>query len=307
MKKVLVIAAVLAMLVSAFAICVGAEEASLGTINIGYGDKEVQIKLVESFDESALNPNDPNVYGQCEIKDGDIAAPMLNAAGTLNGAKYVVISMTNESDGEIWFCFQPEVPGYSDPVYMGGEMELNLYLVSKDGTVEVIDEPAAGPAVDLARYGYGIPEGFDGYLFMPSSIFCVLNQWDTPIFNNDDPAFRNVGFNVNGNDSSFYSVIIHDIYICTNELPEYVPEATEAPTAAPTEAPTEAPTSAPTEAPTDAPVVTEAPKTTNAPKTDDNAPKKNNGWLIPVIIGGVVVIAAVIAAVVAASKKKKIA
>ena len=74
-----------------------------------------------------------------------------------------------------------------------------------------------------------------------------------------------------------------------------------------TDEPTEAPTEAPTEtAATDAPVITEAPKETEAPKSEDNTLKKNNGWLIPVIIGGVAVVAAVaIIAVVSKNKKKK--
>ena len=285
--------------------------------DISYGDKQVQIKLVENFNDSVVSPWD---YGICEIIDGDvilseeyaascvdrygITAPMLKAAGKLTGAKYVVLSLTNKSDGEVWFCFQPDTPGY-EHAYMGGEMDLELYLVGLDGTVSVIDEPAAETSQNNGRYGYGIPEGFDGYLFMPSSIFCDHGDWSTPIFTNDDPVFTAVGFDVNGDEPSFFLVTVHDMYICTQELPEIAPKSTEAPTEAPTEVPTEVPTAEPTEAPTDAPVVTEEPKTTDDSKSEEPAPKKNNGWLIPVIIGGVVVVAAIIVAVAAASKKKK--
>lgn len=315
MKKIVSFVAVLAMLVSAFALTAAAEAAS-DTIGIDYGDKQVEIKLIETFDESVdVNPS----YGNCEIENGEIAlsgagacvdrynitSPMLNAAGTLIGAKYVVLSLTNESDGEVWFCFQPEVAGHGN-IFMGGEMDLKLYLVATDGTVSVIDGPVAEPAVNNNRYGYGIPEDFDGYLFMPSSIFCDHLKWSTPIFTNDDPAFLSVGFNVYGDEPSSFFLTVHDLYICTQELPEYTPKPTEVPTEAPTAAPTAVPTEAPTaDAATDAPTATEAPKATDAPKSDDTAPKKSNGWLIPVIAGGVVVAAAVIIAVVAASKKKK--
>ena len=88
-----------------------------------------------------------------------------------------------------------------------------------------------------------------------------------------------------------------------NTVPTEVP--TEAATEAPTEAPTEVPTETPTEVPTDAPVVSDEPKTTSDSKSEDNTPKKNSGWLIPVIICGVVLVAAIIVGVVAASKKKK--
>ena len=97
-----------------------------------------------------------------------------------------------------------------------------------------------------------------------------------------------------------------------NTVPTEVPTeaATEAPTEAATEAATEAPTEVstetPTEVPTDAPVVSEEPKTTSDSKSNDNTPKKNSGWLIPVIICGVVLVAAVaIIAVVSKNKKKK--
>ena len=315
MKKIVSFVAVFALLVSAFALAASAEAAS-DTFGIDYGDKQVEIKLIETFDESVdVNPS----YGSCEIENGEIAlsgsgacvdrygitAPMLNAAGTLTGTKYVVLSLTNESDGEVWFCFQPEVPGHGN-IFMGGEMDLKLYLVAKNGTVSVIDGPVAEPAVNNNRYGYGIPEDFDGYLFMPSSIFCDHLKWSTPIFTNDDPAFLSVGFNVYGDEPSSFFVTVHDLYICTQELPEYTPKPTEVPTEAPTAAPTAAPTEAPTAAAaTDAPVVTEAPKATDAPKSDDTAPKKGNGWLIPVIAGGVVIAAAVIIAVAASKKKKK--
>lgn len=235
MKKVLLVVTVLAMLVSAFAICAGAED----TIGIDYGDKQLQIKLVETFDGSTVSPSQ---HGECEIVDGDvimtaeramscvdrygITTDMLTAAGTLNGAKYLVFSMTNESDGDIWFCFQPQVPDHGN-VYMGGEMGLNLYLVGKDGTVTVINAPAADPSMNNARYGYGIPEGFDGYLFMPSAILCDLNNWTTSVFTNDDPTFLSVGFNVYGNQADHFRLIIHDMYIYTQDMPEYAPKPAE--------------------------------------------------------------------------------
>ena len=87
---------------------------------------------------------------------------------------------------------------------------------------------------------------------------------------------------------------------------------TKKPTAEPTQEPaaTEAPTEAPTEVPTDVPAVTDAPATeapnaTEGSKASDDT-KKDNKWLVPVIIAACVVAAAVIAALaIAASKKKK--
>ncbi len=294
--------------------------ANADTVEIEYGDRPVQISLVETFDES--EDTSPS-YGSCVIEDGDIAlsgasicvdrynitTPMLKAAGTLTGAKYIVLSLTNESDGEVWFCFQPEVPGHSN-VFMGGETGLKLYLVALDGSVTVLDGPIAEPAVNNNRYGYGIPEDFDGYLFMPSSIFCDHLKWSTPIFTNDDPAFLSVGFNVYGDEPSSYFVTVHDLFICTQELPEYTPKPTEAPTAVQAETPSAVPTSVPSAVPTeaaatDSPVTADAPETADASKPGDTAPAKKNNWLIPVIIGGAVVAAAVIIAAVAASRKNR--
>ncbi|MBR0158898.1 MAG: hypothetical protein IJM24_07445 [Clostridia bacterium] len=301
-----------------------AAEANPGTVSVDYGDRSLQITLVETFDESV--DNNPS-YGRCEIENGDIAlsgasacvdrynitAPMLKAAGTLTGAKYVVLSLTNESDGEVWFCFQPEVPGHGN-VFMGGEMGLKLYLVALDGSVTVLDNPAAEPAENNNRYGYGIPEDFDGFLFMPTSIFCDHLKWSTPIFTNDDPAFLSVGFNVYGDEPSSYFVTVHDLYIYTQDLPEYTPKPTKVPTAAPTEAPTAIATSVPSTIATSVPSTnaeqtaaasTNAPEATVAPKSDDTVPRKNNTWLIPVIIGGAAVAAAVVIAGVAASGKSR--
>ena len=278
----------------------------MGKTMIDFEDKQVQIKLIETFDDSVVAPWE---YGDCEIKDGDIVlseenaascvdryritAPMLNEAGTLTGAKYIVLSLTNESDGEIWFCFQPEVPGYGD-VYMGRVKGRNLYLVGTDGTVNEIYRPAAELSQNNGRVSYGIPEGFDGYLFIPTSIFCEHGKWFTPFFANADPFFASVGFDVNGDGPSFFLVSVHDMYICTQELPELVPKPTEEPTEKPTEKLTEVQTEDPAGA-------------TKVPKSDDASSKKDLNWLIPVIICGVAVAAAVavIIIVAAASKKKK--
>ena len=261
--------------------------------NADYEGQKVQLRLVETFDESVV---DPWEYGECEIIDGDIVlseenaascvdrygitAPMLKEEGKLTGAKYIVLSLTNKSDGEVWFCFQPDTPGH-DHAYMG-KMGLDLYLVGTDGTVSVINEPAAELAQNNGRYSYSIPEGFNGYLFMPSAIFCDHGKWFKSIFTNDDPIFTAVGFDVNGDEPSYFLVTVHDMYICTQELPELAPK--------PTEEPTEAP---------------KTPEATESDESDDAAPKKKNGWIIPAITGGVLAAAAGVVAVTAASKKNK--
>ncbi len=93
---------------------------------------------------------------------------------------------------------------------------------------------------------------------------------------------------------------------------EYAEKGRDAFPAKPTKAPTAAPTEKPTEAPATAVPATNAPKVTDAPKTTGEAgnetketAKKDNKWLVPVVIGAVVVAAAVAAAVIVASKKKK--
>ena len=265
----------------------------MGKTLIDYEEKQVQLELIETFDESVVNPWE---YGECEIIDGDIVlseenaascvdrygitAPMLKEVGTLTGAKYVVLSLTNKSDGDIWFCFQPDVPGH-DHAYMG-RMGLNLYLVGTDGTVSMINRPAAELAQNNGRYSYCIPEGFDGYLFMPSAIFCDHGKWSNSIFKNDDPLFTAVGFDVNGDEPTFFLVTVHDLYICTQELPELTPR--------PTDEPTEVP---------------KTPEANEVHKSDDVAPKKKNSWVIPVITGGVLATAAGVVTMTAASKKKK--
>ena len=212
------------------------------TVEIPYGDGgAVTLKLVESFDNSkdAESP-----YGKCTIENGEILlegmvtcvdrygikAPELKAAGVLEGAKYIVFSVENSSDGDVWFSFQPEVPGCGN-VFLGGEIEGGRFiLVDKEGNMTVETEADGVPDTNNGRYGYTIPEEFQGYVFIPKELFCRHQQWSKPVFDEGkDPEFTAVGFNVYSDIAALYEVKILDMYTA-EELPEYVAKPTPEPT-----------------------------------------------------------------------------
>lgn len=223
------------------------------TVEIPYGDGgAVTLKLVESFDNSkdAESP-----YGKCTIENGEILlegmvtcvdrygikAPELKAAGVLEGAKYIVFSVENSSDGDVWFSFQPEVPGCGN-VFLGGEIEGGRFiLVDKEGNMTVETEADGVPDTNNGRYGYTIPEEFQGYVFIPKELFCRHQQWSKPVFDEGkDPEFTAVGFNVYSDIAALYEVKILDMYTA-EELPEYVAKPTPEPTNTPEPTPTKEP------------------------------------------------------------------
>ncbi len=235
-----------------FSITVFAEETAK-TVVIPFGDGgTVALKLVESFDNAEDSPSE---YGTCTIENGEILlegmascvdrygikTPELKAAGKLEGAKYIVFSIENGSDGDIWFCFQPEVAGYGN-VFLGGEIEGGRFiLVDKEGNMTVETEADGSPETNNGRYGYTVPEAFQGYVFIPKELVCQHQQWDKPLFGEGkDPKFEAVGFNVYSDEAAVFELRIFDMFTA-EELPEYVPKPTPEPTNTPEPTPTKAP------------------------------------------------------------------
>ena len=97
------------------------------------------------------------------------------------------------------------------------------------------------PDTNNGRYGYTIPEEFQGYVFIPKELFCRHQQWSKPVFDEGkDPEFTAVGFNVYSDIAALYEVKILDMYTA-EELPEYVAKPTPEPTNTPEPTPTKEP------------------------------------------------------------------
>lgn len=306
-----------AQLISVLA--VGAEEAPT---KIKYGEKaEIDLKLAESFDTTDTDNLSVWPGGEISLNDKgelefttvsgtfvdvyDIPSDSLkNDASIQKGAKYFVVSFQNNSDGSVWFCFQPEKNDEAEHhLYLSGEMDESVIWVNKNGVAEKL-EPSDSAAIS-ARTGFEVPDQASGYLFIPVSIITSLGNWSTSEFSGD-PEIKSVGFHIAISDASYVEFTISDLYVC-GELPEYAaPEAT--PTEAPTSTPEVTPTTGITDAPSKAPEssATKAPSSDITPDSSSSGQKENTsntGVIIAIIaVAAVVVIGVTVFITV---KKKK--
>lgn len=239
------------------------------TVKIAYGSDEIQLTPVDALDDAAHVVDGSYGWGTATFGDGKILIEtnqMFDAYGMDTeafgsfdwaGMKYIVFSVENTSDGDIYLCFQPTVPGAGNAFTSGALAKDNpVKLVSaKDGTAK--DAKFSGTQAINNRDCFIIPYRFTGYVFLPVGIIADLNSLSVPSFTGD-ASFQSYGFHVVPDDATYVELTILDVYAC-GDLPEYnEPVVT-------TEAPTEAPTEEPTEAATD-PVVTE-PETTEQETT----------------------------------------
>lgn len=256
MKRILTLALAALLLASLFVLPTAAEDDKLT-----YGTEEVALTLITDMSgegtvdgfgglghatygdgvlklETSLNMFD--AYGM----DGDA----FKAAGVLTGAKYIVLAVKNNSDGDFYFCFQPGVNGAN--IFISGKLakENPVLLLSKKN--KLTNAKFSAERAVNGRDGFLIPQDFEGHIFIPVAILADLNSLGTPYFGGDAELIGS-GYHTYPDDATYIELLIDAIYTC-GELPEFKTgeQPTEAQTSAVTEPVTEAPTESATEAQT---------------------------------------------------------
>ncbi|NLN05489.1 MAG: hypothetical protein GX166_11890 [Clostridiaceae bacterium] len=279
-------------------------------LEIKFGsDKSVTVKVIDDFSDSGP-PDKVWRDGFVEMRDGKIycegvniadcylvEVPQANANKSLYAeAEYIGFEVQNECDGDIYYCFQGVIDGQD--AFTSPQGEKDIILVDKNGYMHevVFSETEA----IYSRYGFIIPEGFDGYVFIPTERITRLGSWQTPIWHSD-VTIEGVGVHVStgenpypGVDASYVEFWIDNFFVFSGEFPEY--EAPETPV------PTNTPTPTPTSTPKDTPTPQKSAESTQKPdetKTDDD-----KFPIVPVVIGAAVLVAAAVVVVIIFKKKK---
>ena len=239
MKKFLAIVVAAVLMISTLAmmpLSTSANQAEGGVpTSFMFGDTEVSLSLVtdytgmtqttDGFLECQANPiisgTDHSVqflsgsWVGCDLYAHQLGAEIENPVMT--GAKNIVFSVQNYSDGDVYFCMSPK--NDSDNLFMQPNTDTPVLLVDYDGYMEE-STPTADTSVCSGRYGWTIPELFEGYVIVPVSLFCVLGEWNTSAYG-ADPIIKGVGFHFASDISTYIEVYVDDILHC-GDLPEYI-------------------------------------------------------------------------------------
>ncbi len=278
---------------------------------INYGTSTISGTLLEHFSKSEIDPEKLWSQGFVELEDGYILYEGTNIADAYSisipnaskdiysKAKYIGFEIKNAGDGNVYYCFQCVTD--DKDAFMSPSGETEIMLVDKRGTkydIVFSDSPSV-----FSRYAIIIPEGFDGYVLIPTDRVTALNDWDNSVWS-ESMNLKGVGAHVSLGenstpevDSSYIEFYIDNFFAFNGEFPAYVaPE----PTAEPIQTATPTPTATP--AKTAEPTITKTPEKTIAKEatvTDDDFPV-----VTVVIISAVVVLAIVIVLVIIKRKKK---
>lgn len=278
-------------------------------LEIKYGtDKTVVVKVLDDFSESGP-PDKVWRDGFVEMRDGKIycegitiadcylvEVPKANEHKSMYAdAEYIGFEIQNKCDGDIYYCFQGVIDGQD--AFTSPEGEKNIVLVDKNGLLHEVE--FSETAAIYSRYGFIIPEGFDGYIFIPTERITRLGSWDTSIWHSD-VTIEGVGVHVSIGenpypevDASYVEFWIDNFFVFSGDFPEYEAPETPVPTNTPTPAPTNTPKDTPTPQKT-----AEATEKSSDTETDDKFP------IVPVIIGAAVLVIVVVVVNIIAKKKK---
>ena len=278
-------------------------------LEIKYGTSSITIKVVDDFSESG-EPDKVWKDGFVELKDGRIYCDGITIADcyliTIQKANenksvyieadYIGFEIKNDSDGDIYYCFQGIVDGndaFTSPV---GDKD--VILVDKHGFLhEVVFSDDASV---YSRYGFIIPKGFDGYVMIPTTRITRLGTWDKPLWHGDvtiDGVGVHVSLGENAYpevDATFIEFSFDNFFVFSGEFAEYEAPETPEPTATPTPEPTKEPTPTPTKN-----------TTPTATKGSSNKDDQANFLMIPLIIGaGALILVAVVIFIFLKRRKK---
>ena len=249
MKKFLAILLTALLVVSTLAIMPLSTSASAGEAptTFKFGDADVDIRLIEDFTdyddqyvgflESTFNRMDGVNGTSLQILSGgwvgsDYYDLPVDAGLDMTGARYLVFPILNYSDGDVYLNFQgrlePAVEGVGPTYFLRPDQE--IWLVDMDGFAETTTN-TADTTLCSNRYGYMIPELFEGYMIIPTSALCLDRNYDVSA-STGDIELVTLGFHVASDIATYLELYIDDVFVAT-ELPEYVepgsgePEVTE--------------------------------------------------------------------------------
>ena len=124
MKRLLCILTLLCVLAG---LCVLPLSAAEGNVTVRYGAEDLSLTLIDPLDDAGLTFDGSFGFGVATVQNGEMAitvngqyfdcyamttAALPNASFT--GAKYLALSIRNESDGDVYFCLQPIVTAGAD-------------------------------------------------------------------------------------------------------------------------------------------------------------------------------------------------
>ncbi len=288
MKKILAVCVALAMLTTLGTLLCFAETETDTTVK--YGSTDLALTLIDPFDETQELPGFMN-WGNGKMENGHIfmecggdnlydiysmTTDALKANPTVGGHTYIVFAVSNTSDGDIKFCFQPDikVDGAVNHTYISDDLaaEHPIKLLAADGTVT---DAKFSKELSAGRDVIYIPYEFEGYVFIPHAVLTIPPAGTEAACPNGKVEYTGFGLHALPDDATYMEFTISAAYACS-ELPAYT-EETDAPTAAPTTPETDPPTQPETNAPTAGAEVTESETgAPTEPKTDakTDAPAK---------------------------------
>ena len=275
---------------------------------ITYGAEKVKLTLVDNLDDVEIGKG---MFGTFESVDGAIKITTQDCADDYDiklsqsesnaaayaGKKYFVLNIQNNSDGDVKFCVMTRVNNSEDNLFLRSSDPAKTALVDLDGAMTEA-EWVSDPSEMNGRFGFTLPEGFEGYVFIPFTSICQHEKWDTSYITEAAPL-QQLGMHVLTDGSSYAEVFVNDLYVA-DTLPVYqAPKVTEAPA---TTVPTATAPAATAAAP-ETQKATAAPTASPAPKAADDSSRTTT--IILCCAAGAVVIAGIIIAVVIVRKKKK--
>lgn len=253
-----------------------------GDVAIRYGAEDLALTLIDPLDDTEQAFDGSYGFGRALIRDGKMTISvsgqyfdgynMVTEAlprASFTGAVYLVFSLVNESDGDIYFGLQPTVTEGGGNMFLSGELAKQnpVKLVGEGGKTQ--DARWSGTRAINGRDCFLVPYKFSGYVLIPLKLVADLNALSTPVIA-EDCGIVSYGFHVMADDAVTVQVTLNDVYVC-GALPEYR-EPVEETTAALTEDQTSA-----TAPETVTSVVTEPEHTDSDTETDTKAAAAETG------------------------------
>lgn len=236
MKKKLVNIFVLILMFTMLTSTLFSHGAAVTDLNIKYGKATINAKLLDDFSNSQVDQSKVWRDGTVEMKDGRaygkssfivdcyiISVPNANEHKDLyRSAEYIGFEIENASDGSVYYCFQGTINGadaLTSP--FGGK---DIVLVDKDGVVQDVTF-TSNPTV-YERYAFMVPEGFKGYVLIPTTNVTARTDWNTSIWSNtiniDGVAFHaSLGQDTTPKgDATNIEFYVDNFFVVSSELPD---------------------------------------------------------------------------------------
>lgn len=233
---------VVTMICLLMGLCVLPLAAADGDVTVRYGAEDLALTLIDPLDDAEAAFDGSYGFGRAVIRDGKMTVSvsgqyfdgynMVTEAlphASFAGARYLALSLVNESDGDIYFGLQPTVTEGGSNMFLSGELAKQnpVKLVSGDGKVQ--DARWSGTRAINGRDCFLVPYKFSGYVLIPLGIVADLNNLSTPVMA-EDGGLVSYGFHVMADDAVTVQVTLNDVYVC-GVLPEYREPAEETTTA----------------------------------------------------------------------------